>query len=235
MEPKHIDGGLLIDQTPHVCPYLPGEVAVLPARWYSERIDPARFDALLAKADRRVGRSLYRPTCPDCDACQAIRVPVKSFRPSRSQRRAEKRNSDVVLRVAPPAVDAQRLALFNAHKLERGLASHPTPAEHYLHWLVLSCVETLEFSYWCGDRLLAVSVVDLGVTSMSSVYHYFDPRESRRSLGVYSVLAEIDWMRKNGLDFYYLGLFIEACRAMNYKSRFLPNERLESGVWVHHA
>ena len=56
--------GTLLDETPHDCPYLPGRTAVLPARWYDKALDGDQVDALLAQADRRVGRSLYRPSCP---------------------------------------------------------------------------------------------------------------------------------------------------------------------------
>ena len=52
---------------------------------------------LLAAGFRRSGNNLYRPQCPACHACQAIRLPVAAFSPSRSQRRVLQRNQDLSL------------------------------------------------------------------------------------------------------------------------------------------
>ena len=128
---NHPPQGIPVDQTPHPCPYLKGREAVLPLRWYQRAIDPAHFDALLSTADRRVGRTLYRPSCPSCTECKGIRVPIGEFVPSRSQRRAWKRNGDVRIVAGPPRVDAEHLDLFNKHKLSRGLSERPTSANHY--------------------------------------------------------------------------------------------------------
>ncbi len=222
--------GLLIDRTPHPCPYLEGRVAVLPTRWYP-RIEPDRFDQLLAASDRRVGRTLYRPACPACTACQAIRIPLADFRMRRSQRRVWRRNQDLRVTVGPPRVDAERLTLFNRHKLERGLADRPTTARAYQEWLVTSCVRTVETRYHLGDRLVAVGILDLGRRAASSVYFYFDPDLSRRGLGTFSVLAECAWLRRQGLDWYYLGLYVRDCPQLAYKARFTPHERLVDGSW----
>ena len=70
--------GLLIDQTPHACPYLEGKTAVLLNTLVRGKTRARSFDVLLAKSDRRVGRTLYRPSCPDCSACEAIRIPIRS-------------------------------------------------------------------------------------------------------------------------------------------------------------
>jgi len=232
VKPRFPEEGILIDATPHECPYLPGRTAVLPTRWYPETISPETFDALLERSDRRVGQTLYRPNCPSCSACKGIRIPLKDFTPSKSQKRVVRQNEDIRITRGPPSVDSRRLALFNRHKLERNLADSPTSIEHYANWLAVSCVHTMEIDYWHNDDLVGVSILDLGATSASSVYFYFDPSHSERSLGTYSVLHEAEWLLSRGLRYYYLGLWIEECSSMSYKSRFHPHERLEDGVWV---
>jgi len=224
--------GQLIDQTPHACPYLDGETAVLPMRWYAEDISPSAFDQLLSESDRRVGRTLYRPSCPSCSACEAIRIPIRELRLSRSQLRCWKRNDDLRVTVGRPIVDDVRLSLFNRHKIERGLSEEQTSAAHYANWLAVSCVQTVETRYWLDDRLVAVGILDVGLRAASSVYFYFDPDFSKRGLGTYSVLAECAWLRDKGLEHYYLGLYIGACGHMSYKSRFLPHERRIGSEWT---
>lgn len=224
--------GLLFDSTLHSCPYLAGRTAQLPLRWYSSRIAPEDFDALLALSDRRVGRSLYRPSCPACEECKGIRVPTATFEASRSQRRAARKNLDLTVHVGPVTVDSERVALFNKHKQMRDLGEADLTQARYREWLVSSCTETVETQYRIGDKLVGVGVVDLGRRSASSVYFYFDPDHEDRSLGVFSVLAEIAWLRSQGFEYYYLGLYVADCAQLNYKARYYPHERLVDGRWV---
>lgn len=217
------------------CPYREGQSARLPLRLPMARLTPEQFDACLAAGDRRSGRMLYRTRCPSCTSCEPLRVPVSQFQPSKSQRRAWKRNADDVrLSVGPPLVDQQRLSLFNRHKLERNLSASGEPLSElaYMSWLVDTCVDTREFSYWLGERLVAVSVLDCGTTSVSSVYHYFDPDESDRSLGVFSVLAELAWAQAHQFHWYYLGFYVSDCQHLRYKADYRPHERRVGGVWT---
>ena len=55
-------------------------------------------------------------------------------------------------------------------------------ARDYHFFLLETCVDTREFRYYVGDRLIAVSILDLGFRGVSSVYHYFDPDEAARAL-----------------------------------------------------
>lgn len=224
--------GLLFDSTPHACPYLAGRTAQLPLRWYSSRIAPEAFDALLALSDRRVGRSLYRPTCPSCDECKGIRVNIDAFEPTRSQRRVARKNPDIEVTVGPVTVDAERVALFNKHKLLRELGESDITPARYREWLVSTCTDTVETQYRIGGKLIGVGVVDLGRVAASSVYFYFDPDYAERSPGVFSVLAEIAWLRGQGFQYYYLGLFVADCSQLSYKAKYYPHERLIDGRWV---
>ncbi|MBA2356498.1 MAG: hypothetical protein H0V80_17750, partial [Acidobacteria bacterium] len=69
------------------CPYLAGHVARLPLRVPARPLTRGEVDLALAAGDRRQGVFLYRPTCPSCRACEAIRLPVAAFAPSATHRR----------------------------------------------------------------------------------------------------------------------------------------------------
>ena len=94
-----------------------------------------------------------------------------------------------------------------------------------------TCADTVEVQYRVADRLVAVSVLDLGARAVSSVYHYFDPEESGRSLGVYSVLWELAWCKLSGFDWYYLGYYVQDCSHLNYKANYAPNEIKMDDGW----
>ena len=68
--------------------------------------------------------------------------------------------------------------------------------------------------------------------ALSSVYCYYDPDQSRRSLGTFMALSEIDYCRKHLLSWLYLGFLVRGCAKMEYKSRYKPHEVLEKGSWV---
>lgn len=202
-----------------------------------EPLAGATFDRLLEQGDRRAGVLLYRTQCPACQACEPLRIPVRRFTATRSQRRVERRNADVRVEVGPPVASPDRLALYNRHRAERGLALEETDitAEAYKSHYVDSCVLTKEVDYYEGDRLIGFSILDLGLSSASSVYHCFDPDVSRRSLGVFSVVKELALCAEWGLDWYYLGLWVGECPSLRYKSQYFPHERLRGGVWHEHA
>lgn len=216
------------------CPYLPERVARMPLRRQLRELTPEEFDESLAGGDRRVGRMLYRTACPSCQACEPIRVVVQEFQPTRSQRRVRRRNADVTVSIGPARFDEERLALYNRHKLERGLSTSGQPMRRlgYEAWFVRTCTRTVEFSYRVDGRLAGVSILDLGARDASSVYFFFDPDEHRRSLGVFSVLTEVEWMRRAGGRYYYLGLYVADCRHLSYKANYHPHERRVGGVWV---
>lgn len=218
---------------PEPCPYLPARIARLPLRMPGRRLMPAEFDRLLEEGDRRSGRFLYRATCAGCRECRPIRVPISEFAPNTSQRRSLKRNVDVVATVVEPGCTPAHLDLYNRHKMSRGLSrtGEELEEEGYRRWLVDTCADTVEVQYRVADRLVAVSVLDLGARAVSSVYHYFDPEESGRSLGVYSVLWELAWCKLSGFDWYYLGYYVQDCSHLNYKANYAPNEIKMDDGW----
>src|SRR4030095_10806703 len=99
-------------------------------------------------------------------------------------------------------------------------------------WSRRPFTRTVEMWCWVGVRLVGGGIVDVGGRSLSSVYFYFDPDEGKRSLGTFSVLAELAWWRRQKGRYHYLGLYVEDCRHLVYKARFFPHERRVGGVWT---
>lgn len=216
------------------CVYRPTQVARCPARAPLAPLTPEEFDTLLEEGDQRVGATVFRTECPFCTACEPVRVDVDAFRPSRSQQRVWKRNADLRIELGPPTLTRRRVAMWNRHRRARGLLTENsrTDPAGYADWLVATCAPTSEVRYHVGDRLIAVSLLDFGARSANSAYHYFDPRAGWRSLGVYSVLQEIEMCRERGIRWYYLGLWVEDCDALRYKSQYFPHERFVRGTWT---
>ena len=73
---------------------------------------------------------------------------------------------------------------------------------------------------------MAVGVLDILPSGVSSVYLFYDPDMKHLVLGKYSALCEIDWCRDLGLDYYYMGFYIHTCPKMKYKGDYAPSELL---------
>jgi leucyl-tRNA---protein transferase len=82
-----------------------------------------------------------------------------------------------------------------------------------------------------GD-LIAVALTDVLADGLSMVYSFFEPDEAARSLGTFMVLDHIARAQRMGLAYVYLGYWVRGSRKMDYKSRFLPQERLTPDGWA---
>jgi arginine-tRNA-protein transferase len=226
---------LVVHDEDEACPYLPGQVARRPLRHPIRKLRPDEFDLRLEAGDRRTGPFLYNQECPACVACEALRIDVGAFVPSRAQRRAQaKGDAAVSVEVGPIEVDDARVALYQAHEHGRGLAPDgraPIDALGYESFFALSCVDGFEIRYAVGGRLTAVAITDRGARSLSAVYTYWDPACAPLSLGTYSILTQLALARREGLDWVYLGLAVRENRSMAYKLSFMPHERRIDGAW----
>lgn len=217
----------------HPCPYLPGRVAADRAIW-AESVPPAIYEQFLNAGFRRSGKLLYQPACRGCRSCLSLRVPVAAFRPDKSQRRCARRNAGVCITVGSPRSSREKFELYSKYVTEWHRRGEPEGRVAFESFLYDSPLEsTREFEYRDQNgRLMAVGICDLCPSLLSSVYLYFDPAESRRGLGTFAALHEIEYAREHGLTHYYLGFWIDGCSAMAYKRNFMPNELLHpDGAW----
>uniref|UniRef100_A0A8D3BKM2 Arginyl-tRNA--protein transferase 1 n=1 Tax=Scophthalmus maximus TaxID=52904 RepID=A0A8D3BKM2_SCOMX len=93
--------------------------------------------------------------------------------------------------------------------------------------------------YLLDGRIVAVGVIDILPTCVSSVYLYYHPDFASLSLGSYSALREIAFTRQlqkqsPKLCYYYLGFYIHSCPKMRYKGQYRPSDLLcpETYAWV---
>lgn len=218
---------------PTVCPYLPDRISQL-----RYEVDSAlaadEYMARLRQGWRRFGPIAFRPECPSCRMCQSLRVPVATFRPNESQRRAWQANRrDVEVRQGEPALSAEKEELYDRFH-QHGVATKGWPAEGHLGMRIftLNPFRTEEWRYYLGDRLIAVGYVDALAEGLSAIYFFWDPADAKRSLGTFNILMMIDAAQARGLPHVYLGYYVEGCRSLEYKAKFRPNELLRpEGHW----
>lgn len=218
---------------PHECSYLSHHQAT--TVFIDPRItkDATLYEVLSQYGFRRSGEHIYRPQCRDCTACVPVRIPAAAFEPRRSQRRIWKRNQDLTVTASSCVFRREHFNLYCLYLAARhagGGMDNPTPRS-YLQFLTSDWSDTVFYEFRLKRQLLGVAVVDLLETGASAVYTFFDPSYPERSLGVYAVLWEIEETKRLGLEYLYLGYWIENCRKMQYKTQYSPLEHYIQGVW----
>jgi arginine-tRNA-protein transferase len=221
---------LLFQSAGEKCPYVPGRVWVTHV-FQTNRIAPAFYESLISQGFRRSGTLFYQNHCPECKACLPIRVDVRDFRPSRSQRRVLKKNRDVRFTLAPAVFDDTGFQLYRSYCEQRHPTSPAPNREDYRRFLIVSPVPTKMMRYYLHDQLIGIGWIDVLPHSLSSVYFSFDVDYSSRSLGIFSILRQIELCRALGKSWLQLGFWVETCQKMSYKNRFTPCHVLRDGKW----
>jgi leucyl-tRNA---protein transferase len=227
-------GGLGFFLTPpHKCGYLPGRNAVTIFVDPRRRPSVATYSMLSQHGFRRSGDHVYRPQCPECNACVPVRVPVNEFQPRRSHMRTLRLNSDVTLIPKKPIFQREHYALYQRYVTARhagGSMENPDP-DSYLEFLTAQWSDTTFYEFRADNQLLAVAVVDHLEDGLSAVYTFFDPLETRRSLGRLAILKQVEIARALQVRWLYLGYWIADCQKMSYKTEYQPLEYFRAGEW----
>lgn len=226
---------------PHPCAYLEGQSA-RDRGFALARLDSETWEYLLESGWRRAGGMIYEPNCPYCKECTPLRIPVGTFQPNRSQRRALKLNQDLTAELVPAYIDDERADLYRRYIRARHDGLMPGSRREFENFLGLSPVDTFEIEFRqrtgtpAEGLLKAVMVLDRTPNAWNAVYCYFDVAESKRSLGTYAIMQAVRLCRQfcgAGENAHlYLGYWVAGSKTMGYKARFHPHEvRRPDGRW----
>jgi leucyl-tRNA---protein transferase len=229
---------------PSPCPYLPGRNE---RKVFTHLVGEKAADLndLLTHGGFRRSQSIaYRPACDQCRSCVSVRVIANEFRPTRNFRKVLARNADIVGELRTAAPTSEQYSVFRAYldaRHRNGGMADMTVLD-YAMMVEDSHVETRIVEYrrriadgdnkGRGGDLLAVALTDVLSDGLSMVYSFFEPGEEQRSLGTFLILDHITRARRMGLPYVYLGYWIDGSRKMDYKARFLPQQRLAPSGWL---
>jgi arginyl-tRNA--protein-N-Asp/Glu arginylyltransferase len=229
-------------EAPRKCSYLPRETASLEIRGIAA-MESAEYADLLARGYRRFGWQVFRPACPNCSKCRSIRIPVRQFTPSGSERRVLRRNAHIRAENHPLFVSREHLALYNSwHRFmhqQRDWPLQQISLDGYRAEFLSGASDSgRQWLYFNQDRLVGVALMDEVPGAVSLVYFFYDPAWRADSPGTFSILNQLLYAKSVGAEYAYLGYWIDECQSMRYKGRFRPREILakypdegETPVW----
>ncbi len=204
--------------------------------FYTQQVLPQQLDRLLASGWRHFGEHFFRYNIGihenELRLVLPLRVRLAKFEISKSQRRILRKNQDLQIVFRPIAITREKEDLFEWHKQR---FNHAVPDSLY-DFLSTEPAdvpsEALEVCVYERNKLLAASFFDVGAAAVSAVCAMFDPSETSRSLGIFTMLLTIDFASKSGKTFYYPGYAYEGNSFYDYKKRFSALEEFDwNGDW----
>lgn len=227
---------------PSPCPYLTGRVE---RKVFTHLVghDARSLNTQLSQGGFRRSQNIaYRPACDGCASCVSVRVPVNTFEMTRGFRRTLKLNADVEPTVVKSHATSEHYSLFRSYIDSRhsdgGMAD--MTVLDFSAMVDDNFVDSRLVEYRVHDvidpsgRLIAAVLIDILGDGISMIYSFYDPDEAARSLGTFMILDNLARVRRLGLPYLYLGYWVRGSRKMDYKARFLPQERLTAEGWTLH-
>lgn len=217
--------------------------------YFPQSLSQARLDRYLAGGWFRSGPSMFRAQvlCLGGGVYSVvnIRIPLERYALSRSLRRIRRRNDPQFrIEIGQVMVDERREALYQHHKSRFKGFIFDTLEEFLYAGQSYLLFDTRELRVFDGDTLVAVSYFDTGKLGLASLLGLYDPAYARNSMGIYTMLQEIQYAQDQGMRYYYPGYVLQGYDGFSYKlrlghaqyynwqGRWRPMERLGEEVFV---
>ncbi len=220
---------------PQTCPYLPDRLERKLFTSLQGEQAQSLNDALSHQGFRRSQNVLYRPSCADCSACLSARISVADFKPSKTQRRTAKKNTDIKRKAISPWATEDQFDLFRRYLDTRhadgGMAD--MDVFEFAAMIEETPIRTriVEYSEPESEDLIAVCLTDILNDGLSMVYSFYDPNFIKYSLGTWMILDHIAIAQELGLPYVYLGYWVPGSDKMGYKAQFSGLEIYNRGAW----
>lgn len=212
--------------------------AAIDEAFICDAVPRGMMDQLWAAGWRHFGPYFFRysqQTGPqgELQRIAPLRIDVAACTFTRSQRRVLGKNLDLRCEVTSACLSEDLHALFDRHR-KRFIFNQPQDLQSFLgdHPEQGPC-DCRMVGVFEKDRLVAASFMDWGLTAASSVYAMFEPACAARSLGIFTLLLEIEQCRMAGLRWLYPGYATQEPSLYDYKKQFRGLETLDwvSGRW----
>lgn len=201
---------------------------MLVQNYYPEEVPPPMLDHYLSKGWFRGSSMLYRSSVLYLDQelheVINIRLPLKNYEPKKRLRRIKRKVHETFRVVVRPFENSpEKELLYDNHKhrfrgyLQDTLLTFLKGENE--EWHHLSIFDTYEVCIYDNERLIGFSLFDVGEVAIASILGVFDEYYHQYSIGLFTMLQEIEYAQSLGYEYYYPGYILSNTRVFDYKLR----------------
>lgn len=186
-----------------------------------------KCEDFIQRGFRRFGKMYFRPICSTCDECKSIKIDVRNFSFSKSQRRVIRKAKNIRSIIQKPSLTKSHIELFEKYHLhmkdQKDWEYTATTAQGYYNSFVSGANEFgYEVLYFDEERLIGVDLIDILPNGISSIYFYYDPDYKKYALGKLSMYKQIMFAKETDKEWIYMGYYVKDCPSLSYKSHYEP-------------
>lgn len=190
--------------------------------YFPQRLSPARYDAYLASGWFRGSVMLYKMDllCVENDLFSVVNIRLNLdtyIHKKRMRKILRKNNEEFSFIIGSAKVDVDRDQLYQSHKDKFKGFIHNNLSDYLHAGFPRTVFDTKEVAVYHGDKLIAVSYFDNGENSIASLLGLYDQSYNSYSLGLYTMLLEIEFAKEQNKKWYYPGYVLDKKSSFNYK------------------
>ncbi|MBV6655332.1 MAG: hypothetical protein KI786_16305 [Mameliella sp.] len=191
---------------------------------YPEILLPEELDTYLSRGWYRMGQTVFTThfLCFGRSYYSAIwvRLPLVNYQFTKSLRKIYRRvNQHFESEVGLASITPEKERLYRRYKASFSGMLAPTLRDALMDGEDFNIFSTYEVRLYDKDKLIALSYFDLGNQSSASIMGIYDPDYQKYSLGIFTMLMEIEYSLEKGLKYYYPGYVVPGYPRFDYKLR----------------
>lgn len=199
---------------------------LLPLEYHfpGKEIKQHTLDRYLASGYFRTGNYLLRTRVLyyDNQILNTLHIRIrlaKHILPKRLNKLLQKNNRLFSWNIKPFCITEEKEKLYQMHRKRFSSNTSPSLSAYMFDHFNKNLFETYEINIYRNNQLIGYSIFDKGQVSMASILGIFHPDYAAYSIGMYTMLLEIEFAKTEGYKYYYPGYVAYEPSKFNYKLR----------------
>lgn len=190
--------------------------------YFPDEMIPSRYDYYLAAGWFRGSVMLYKIDilCLDENIYSVVnirmRVPDYGMK-KRHRKLFRKNNRKYRVQVGEATISGRKEELYNQQKHNFKGFIHSSLSDFLRAGFMNTVFDTKQVEVFDGDKLIAVSYFDIGSRSLASLLCLYDKSYKKDSLGIFTMLHELEFAMQSEMKWYYPGYVLDQPSSFDYK------------------
>ncbi|PLK44225.1 arginyl-tRNA--protein arginylyltransferase [Emticicia sp. TH156] len=189
--------------------------------YYPPSLEPADLDAHLEDGWFRMGQAIFTTSFLKFKdiiySAIWLRINLRSFSESSTQKKLRKLNSGFNVIIREAFIDETKEDLFARYQSHVAFDTAPNLQQLLFGYGDNDIYETLEICIYDDSKLIACGFFDLGEKTSAGISCFYDPEYKKHSLGKYLMFLKMEFSKRQGLQYFYLGYFAPGYPLFDYK------------------